>query len=277
VQKLNPPAKTSPAGPPPESYFVPIIQIVSVLVLFLIVLLITWIMSRIERRKMGAYGLPLKKSVLSQFFAGYVLWGILPLTLLLLVMRALHVFYFGAWSLHGIPALYWGLLWGAAFLMVGLFEEFFFRGYALYTLADGIGYWPATIILAAAFAWAHMGNGGETRIGIVGVAFFAVFACVTLWRTGNLWLAVGAHAGWDWAQSFFYGVSDSGFQAPGHLLNPRIAGPDWLSGGSVGPEGSALSLALMALMTVLFLFLYRSKKTATAASVEQDQNISSSS
>jgi membrane protease YdiL (CAAX protease family) len=85
-----------------------------------------------------------------------------------------------------------------------------------------------------------------------------------LWRTGNLWLAVGAHAGWDWGQSFFFGVSDSGFQAPGHLLNPHAAGPDWLSGGTVGPEGSVLTLILLAMMTVLFLALYRNPREPVA-------------
>ena len=106
-----------------------------------------------------------------------------------------------------------------------------------------------------------MGNGGETRIGIIATGIFALFAAATLWRTGNLWLAVGAHAGWDWGQSFFFGVNDSGIQTPGHLFNPRpTQGPEWLTGGSVGPEGSVVTLILWALMTVLFLWLYRKRR-----------------
>ncbi|HWX54437.1 MAG TPA: type II CAAX endopeptidase family protein [Verrucomicrobiae bacterium] len=269
LQQLGQRAGSPPASPQPTGYFLPIIQIIGELLTFLIVLLVTWIMSRIEHRKTGVYGLPLKKSALSQFFTGYVLWGVLPLTVLLLVLRALHVFYFGKLGLHGSPVLYWGLLWGLAFLMVGFFEEFLFRGYALYTLADGIGFWPAAVILAVLFACIHMANRGETRIGIVGTGFFAIFACATLWRTGNLWLAVGAHAGWDWAQSFLYGVNDSGFQTPGHLLNPQIAGPDWLSGGSVGPEGSVVALALWGGMTVIFLLFHRPKQSALVVTSTQ--------
>jgi len=89
--------------------------------------------------------------------------------------------------------------------------------------------------------------------------FFAMFAAATLRVTGNLWLAVGAHAGWDWAQSYFYGVSDSGTVLPGHLLSPQSAGPDWLSGGSVGPEGSVVTLIFWGLMTVGFLIVYRQR------------------
>ncbi|HZD95079.1 MAG TPA: type II CAAX endopeptidase family protein, partial [Candidatus Sulfotelmatobacter sp.] len=213
-------------GTQPPEFVLRTIQAVVELVLFLVLLLLAWIMSKIEHRNVGTYGLPLQRSLLPAFCAGYFLWGFLPLTVLLLVLRACHVFYFGSLSPLNGQIFAWGLLWLFVFLFVGLFEEYFFRGYALHTLAEGIGFWPASIILAMAFARVHMGNGGETRIGILATAFFALFAATTLWRTGNLWLAVGAHAGWDWGQSFFFGVNDSGFQAPGHLLNPYIQGPD---------------------------------------------------
>jgi membrane protease YdiL (CAAX protease family) len=256
------PAQQNPAPPVVIS---PWLQLFGGTLVFLWVLLASFIMSRIERRKMGTYGLPLNKSVLSRFVIGYVVWGFLPLTLVLLIMRGLGVFYFGDVVLHSAEALRWAAVWGLVFLSVGLVEEFLFRGYLLYTLAEGIGFWPATIILAAAFAWEHMGNGGETHIGIVGVFLFAIFAAATLRRTGNLWLAVGAHAGWDWGQSYFYGVNDSGTQVPGHLLNPHIQGPDWLSGGSVGPEGSIVVLIFWALMTVGFLLFYPQRRDPTLA------------
>lgn len=237
-----------------------ILQAIAELVLFLVLLSLAWIMSKIERRNVGVYGLPLQRSVISGFIRGYFLWGFLPLALLLSVLRGLHVFYFGNLSPLNPQILGWGALWFLFFLLVGLFEEFSLRGYLLYTLADGIGFWPAAIIQALLFARGHMGNGGETRIGIIATGIFALFAAVTLWRTGNLWLAVGAHAGWDWGQSFFFGVNDSGIQMPGHLFNPHLTqGPDWLTGGSVGPEGSVVTLILWALMAVLFLALYRKR------------------
>ncbi|MFI5104001.1 MAG: CPBP family intramembrane glutamic endopeptidase [Terriglobales bacterium] len=253
-----------PGAQQPSGYMFPVVLGLFDLAAFLVLLFLAWIMSRIEHRSVGAYGLPLPRSAVSRFLNGYVFWGFLPLSVLLLVMRVLHVFYFGNIMLHGRQILIWAALWGFTFLMVGLFEEFLFRGYGFHTLAEGIGFWPAAIILSVLFAFAHFGNKGETRIGIVGVVAFGLFAAATLWRTGNLWLAVGAHAGWDWGQSFFFGVSDSGFQAPGHLLNPHSTGPDWLSGGSVGPEGSALTLLLLTVMTVLFLAMHRSPREPVA-------------
>jgi membrane protease YdiL (CAAX protease family) len=235
----------------------PLFVLLSELVPFLAVVLASFLMSRIERRSMGTYGLPLNKQSISQFVTGYILWGFVPLTLLLLLMRGLGVFYFGNVGLHPLDALRWAGAWGAVFLSVGLLEEYLSRGYVLTTLAEGIGFWPAAIIMAVLFGWAHMGNGGETRIGILDTALFGFFTSVTFRCTGSLWLAVGAHAGWDWAQSFFYGVNNSGLQVPGHLFNPHVQGPIWLSGGSVGPEGSVLSSLLLVLMTIAFLAIYR--------------------
>lgn len=227
-------------------------------VTFLSIALATWIMARTEQRPVGTFGLPLQRSALSRFLAGYVLWGFLPLTLVLGIMRALGVFYFGKPALSAGESLPWALAWGLVFLLVGLFEEYSFRGYALYTLSDGIGFWPAAIILALVFGSVHMGNGGESYIGIVGTVLFALVASTMLRRTGNLWMAVGAHAGWDWGQSFFYGVSDSGLRATGHFFNPPPPhGPVWLSGGTVGPEGSIVVLSVWTLMAIAIVLCYK--------------------
>src|SRR2546421_6054168 len=169
----------------PMGYIPPFGLLLVRLLQFLSVVLATWIMGRIEGRALGEYGLPLKNSpVVSRFVDGYLFWGFLPLSLLLLIMRGLHVFYFGRPALSGFSVLYWALIWGMVFLAVALWEECLFRGYALKTLAEGIGFWPAAVVLASLFALGHASNPGETRIGLVMTAFFAIFISVTLWRTG---------------------------------------------------------------------------------------------
>ena len=142
------------------------------------------------------------------------------------------------------------------FVLVAVIEEFLLRGYTQFTLARGIGFWPAAVVLSALFAYAHLRNPGETPLGILTVALIGLFWCFTLQRTGSLWFALGLHASWDWAESYFYGVPDSGGMSPGHLLNSSSQGPAWLSGGSVGPEGSVLVFAVIALMFVVFHFTF---------------------
>jgi membrane protease YdiL (CAAX protease family) len=111
----------------------------------------------------------------------------------------------------------------------------------------------------------HLKNDGEQWRGLLAAAFIGLFFCLTLRRTGNLWFAVGFHAAWDWGETFFYSVPDSGMVAPGHLLRSSLYGPDWVSGGSVGPEGSVLCLVVVALLWIEFSRMHPEVKFSTAS------------
>jgi hypothetical protein len=139
---------------------------------------------------------------------------------------------------------------------VGFFEEFFFRGYTQYTLASGIGFWPAATVLSAVFGAFHHGNTGEDAVGMLSVFVISMFFCLTLRRTGNLWFAVGVHASFDWGETFLFSVPNSGIVAPGHLLNSSFHGPAWLTGGTVGPEGSVMAFVALAAAAVIFSRMY---------------------
>lgn len=211
---------------------------------FLIFLLASWSMGGIEGRTLSDYGLPWRKMFRVQFWQGVVL-GFASITVLLLAMRVVGVFSFGGVALHGAGMWKWALIYMLAFILVALREEFGTRGYGLFTLSAGIGFWPAAIVSAVIFGYAHHGNSGEDWIGLFNVGGFGLLACLLLRRTGNLWMPIGLHAAFDWGETYFYGVADSGHSWPGHLLNSSASGPAWLSGGTVGPEGSVLLTVLM--------------------------------
>lgn len=222
------------------------------------------IMARPEHRSIGVYGLPGRHAFGRHFWQG-VLWGIVMISVVILLIWTCGGFSFGKIDLSGAGIARYAFLWGAVFLMTGFFEEFTFRGYTQFTLATGIGFWPAAIILSAGFASAHIFNPGEGLVGALSVFVIAIFFCITLWRTGNLWFAVGLHAAWDWGETFLYSVPNSGFVAPGHLLHSSLHGPRWLSGGTVGPEGSVFAFLIVGVASVLFLWLYRKPTAAVPA------------
>ena len=209
------------------------------------------IMARIERRPFGAYGLPPHLAFGKTFWLGAV-WGLVALTVLMIVLRGVGVFYFGGLALHGVRVLKFAAFWGVFFLLVGLFEEFLMRGYTLFTLMQAFGFWPAAIMLSILFGAIHLANQGEAWIGAAAAGLIGFFFCLTLRRTGNLWFAVGFHASWDWGQTYLYSVPNSGTVAPGHLLSSSFHGSPWLSGGSVGPEGSVFVFVVIAGLWVIF-------------------------
>jgi membrane protease YdiL (CAAX protease family) len=209
------------------------------------------VLVRIERRPWRSYGLPLKQTFRRPYWTG-ALWGFTALTLLVAALHVFHGYDLGHVILHGARLEKFAIYWAAMFLLVGLFEEFLFRGYTQFTLARGIGFWPAALIGSCAFAAVHSFNPGETPPGLAGVFAIGLFFCLTLRRTGSLWFAVGFHAAWDWGETFFYSVPDSGLLAPGHLLSSKLHGPEWLTGGSAGPEASVFCFAVIAVTSIAF-------------------------
>ena len=213
------------------------------------------VLARVEHRPWIVYGLPRKQAFGRLFWIGS-LWGFAGISLLMFVLCGLGAFAFGHIVLQGPRLARFALFWAAMFLLVGLFEEFLLRGYSQFTLARGLGFWRAAITLSGAFGLIHLRNGGEHWNGVLAAGFIGMFFCLTLRRTGNLWFAVGFHAAWDWGETFFYSVPDSGMVSPGHLLSSSLRGPAWLSGGSVGPEGSVLCFVVIVLLGVAFDRIY---------------------
>jgi len=232
---------------------------------FLISIVPAWVLSRYEERRFDDYGLPRGEAFGRNFWIG-ALWGLVAITCLLVALRLAGVFYFGGLEVHGFQALKFAVFWAVMFTMVGLFEEFVSRGYSQFTLAQGMGFWPAAVLLSLVFGALHLHNKGEALTGALGAAGIALFFCLTLRRTGSLWFAVGMHAAWDWGETFLYSVPDSGMTAPGHLMHPSLQGSRWLTGGTVGPEGSLLVFVLIAVLWIVFDRVYPARTASQPAS-----------
>ncbi|HEX4074736.1 MAG TPA: type II CAAX endopeptidase family protein [Candidatus Acidoferrales bacterium] len=204
-----------------------------------------FLMSWIEDRSFADYGLPWREAFGKRFWQGAA-YGFALLTMLMASIGALGGFSLGRVALAEAAAIRYGALYLLAFLLVGFFEEATFRGYMQATLAQEIGFWPSALALSVAFGLIHVRNYGEALSGVLLAGCFGLLAAFSLRRTGSVWFAIGMHAAWDWGESYFYGVPNSGVPAAGHLTAASLHGPMWLTGGSVGPEGSALVFAAMA-------------------------------
>jgi uncharacterized protein len=216
-----------------------------------IVALAAWVMSKIEGRKIGQYGLPFKKGLLKHLWLG--LWiGFLASSATVLIIYLLHGLQIARPTTRGTTILMWAAAWCGAFLLSAIAEEFLYRGYAQFTLTTGIGFWPAAAVLSALFGFGHLSNKGENLIGALSVVSFGLLLCLFLRRTGTLWCAVGFHMGYDWSQTFFYGVPNSGFTPSYNLFNVTLKGPVWLTGGTVGPEASVICPLVLAVVAILF-------------------------
>lgn len=227
----------------------------------------TWIMSRIESRRVSDYGLARVPRRWRLLVTGVVL-GVLFQSLLIFILWTTHHIVFQGFLLRPAVAVGAGLVWAAAMLGVAFCEEFLFRGYLQFNLtrcfaglvryvspntehAEAVGFWIAAVLISFGFGLVHGTNPGESPIGLLCAGAAGLMFAFSLWRTGSLWWAIGLHMGWDWAQSFLFGVADSGGVSAYRLLSTHPRGSTWVSGGATGPEGSIFVLPVMVLIVVV--------------------------
>jgi hypothetical protein len=129
-------------------------------------------------------------------------------------------------------------------------------------------FWQAAWVTSTLFGFIHTGNNGENQIGIFAAAFIGFVFCVSIRVTGSAWWAIGCHAAWDWAETYFYGTADSGMQPRGHYLTTSPAGNPLWSGGADGPEGSLLVLGAVLLLLLILLVIHICKRPAELAAEE---------
>ena len=231
------------------------------------VLIATGIMARfIDRKPWGYFGMPLRNAFRSSFWIGAAS-GIGLLALQLEIMCSCGWFDYGTVQLHGGAIVEYGLMWAFMFLFVGIEEEATLRGYVQRVTTDGLSFlpgnwsfWASAVLFSLLFAAAHLANPGENKFGLIMVFIDGIVMCFSLWRTGNLWFAIGNHAAWDWGQTFVFGTPNSGLHGKHALMNPVFHGPTLLAGGTEGPEGSVLVLLSEALMAALIAVIYRKRK-----------------
>ena len=241
-----------------EIIVTPLLMIESEGPVFLLLCVAAFTMGKIEHRQFSDYGLPLRRALGKEFWIG-ALSGFLAISATLLCMFLLGGFRVTGLALHGIAIVSSLIAWGIAFLLAGLVEEFLCRGYVQYTLASGIGFWPAAFVMSGLFAFAHSFNANETGVGVVATGLFGLLFCLFLRRTGNLWILIGFHAAWDWGQTF-YGVPDSGMLPYHSVFSSALSGPVWLTGGIVGPEGSVLCPIALLVVGLIFSRHYRENR-----------------
>lgn len=138
-------------------------------------------------------------------------------------------------------------------ILAGTFEELVARGIVLRNLENVFGSFAAIALSALLFASLHMSNPGATPLSITALGIEGgVMLGVVYVATRSLWWTAGIHTAWNFTQTGLFGIADSGHSGQG-LLRTELAGPDWLTGGAFGIEASAVSVALCAIVAVVFL------------------------
>jgi len=125
-------------------------------------------------------------------------------------------------------------------------EEVLLRGYPLQALAESWGPAPALVVTSVLFGLLHAWNPEVSVVGLLNTGLAGLFLGALYLRTGSLWWPSGAHLGWNWAHGFVLDLPVSGLDVANvPLLDGYARGPEVLSGGAFGPEGSVLTSGVL--------------------------------
>ena len=231
------------------------------------VLLVTGIAALLERRRVDGYGLPVAHAFGKLFWKG-VLAGLLVVVFVATAMIATGAMKVHGLALSGTSLPWFGLLWLGANVLVGLNEEYLFRGYALRVLWRGAGFWPAALVTTAIFAGLHLSKPHENAMDIGMIFILGLSICLSVHRTGTLWWAVGWHTAFDFGQFFLIGTNNGGQTPVGHLFKVSFPGSAWLNGGELGTEASIFMVPAAIATFIYILWFLRGKNDDTRNTLE---------
>lgn len=132
-------------------------------------------------------------------------------------------------------------------------EEMLFRGYAFQLLVGVLGPFATILPFGVLFGFAHIDNQNITALGVANTMLWGMLLGYAVVRSGDLWLAIGIHFGWNWTLPLF-GANLSGFTMGVTGVTVRWKVGELWSGGAYGPEGGLLTTLI-----VIALFIYLSR------------------
>ncbi|MEE8119898.1 MAG: type II CAAX endopeptidase family protein [Anaerolineales bacterium] len=202
----------------------------------------------LDYRSFSSLGLQIDRRTVYDLIVGFFIPGLM-MALIYLVEYAAGWTQFQGWSWQtvGMGQSVIGLLGGlSAFILVGISEEIFSRGYHLQNLMDGLNLHWALFLSSSVFALLHFFNPSSSLMSTLGLLAAGYFLAYGWVRTRRLWLPIGLHIGWNFFEGNVFGFQVSGLDTFRLLLHTP-SGPEFITGGTFGPEAGLIAIPAMLL------------------------------
>ena len=210
-------------------------------------LFVSWVLVRyVNRKRFAAIGLWFHPRTLREFGIGMLLGFLMMAGIFILLSAAGYAQV--TWLARPPGEIATTVLYSFLFFAVAAAgEEVLFRGYVFQTMAQGITMLPAILVMSGIFGIAHAANPNANAFSIANVMLAGIWLSFAYLKTRGLWMPFGLHLAWNFSQTTVFGFPTSGITfADQKLLATTTTGPEWITGGAFGPEGSILAtLALI--------------------------------
>ncbi|USX55057.1 CPBP family intramembrane glutamic endopeptidase [Lentzea sp. HUAS12] len=212
-----------------------------------------WIVRRTEHREPTEVSLKTAPGALGRgVLVGLAMFGAV----------IVNIAFLGGYEVRGIGSVTGMIAIFGFMVAVAVTEELLYRGVLFRIVEEKIGTWLALMVSGLVFGFAHLPNPGATVWSSLAIAIEAGLMLGAAYvATRNLWVPIGVHFAWNFAQGGIFSTSVSGKDAPQGLLDGVTSGPAILTGGEFGPEASAYSVLAGVVVTAAFLWLAKRRGT----------------
>ncbi len=232
----------------------PLKDFYSLFVLFGAIIFCVWLWIRFfEKRKVRTLGF-VKKGALRFYLKGFIS-GLMMLTIVIVLMSIVGTVSFSknpepiSFNMLGII-----LLMLIGYIVQGASEEILARGWQFQVIGARYKPWLGAVISSVIFTLLHGFNTGVSVLALINLLLFAFLLIFFILHDKNIWAACGWHTAWNWSMENIYGLKVSGTEGLGSILNLSTEGPNYITGGDFGPEGSILTtIVLFAGMVTLLI------------------------
>ena len=247
-------------GPPGASIDLFISQVIEFIGFFVSIYIARRLL---DKRSFVSLGLKMNAQTLMDILAGIVItFFMMGLIYLIEVAAGWLTFEAFAWEVEPVNIVITSVAaFFLVFILVGWNEELLSRGYHLQTIASGINLFWGVILSSAVFGALHLGNPNATWVSAAGILLAGLFLAYAYMRTGQLWLSIGLHIGWNFFEGVVFGFPVSGLDIY-QLLRIQVQGPELWTGGAFGPEAGLVvipGLLLGAALIYLYTKMLRSQ------------------
>lgn len=143
----------------------------------------------------------------------------------------------------------------ALMFTVAVIEEILVRGIIFRIMEEKLGSYISLAFSSILFGVLHLANPNGTLISGICITTAGFLFGVLFIYSRNLWMPIALHFAWNFTQSGIFGAITSGNEKTNSLLEAQIQGPEFITGGAFGPEGSIQAIIFCALATIIILYL----------------------
>jgi len=169
------------------------------------------------------------------------------------VLTILVIYLFGSFTIIAVNPFSAVVIPFTVAFTVAIIEEILLRGIVFRITEEKWGSTIALITSGLIFAGLHLLNPHVTIISILCITVVGVLLGAAYIYYRSLWVAIAIHFAWNFTQNGIFGAITSGNEKTTSLFTTKISGPEILTGGQFGPEGSIEAVLFCLIVAVIIL------------------------